>query len=655
MPSMTGRFAIRVSSRSSVFVSVQLVGIALTIGCTPDLSGLKGSGTLGGSGATGGISGTGVAGSSGSRATGGTSDTGGLSGGLGGAAGGSGPAQGGATFGTGGTGYSGSGVGGVAQGGSAPSTSSTTTTASAGGNGTTGGAIGASGGAATGGVVASGGVGVAGGQSNVFGGSSAGDTSGGVNSAGGSVDSGGAGGTQPQSTGGTTASMGGSGGVMGGTGGANSTGGATVSAIAEAVDVDLTFSGQPTQMALLTVGTQQFVGYWGQDQHMTVASRTLGSKTWSKISLAPTIAWDGHHSIVLAADKNNFLHLSGRMHNDPLTYLRTTSALDISTFALQLSMVGKDESSCTYPEFFTGPSGDLIFSYRSGSSGNGDAIFDSYNATTRAWSRLLGTKLLDGQSVNSPYIEGPVQGPDGYWHLVWTWRSSADAATNHDLSYARSKDLINWESGTGKALTLPITLSTSDIVDPVPSGGGMINNNTRVGFDSQKRPVVSYHKYDPTGATQLFLARVENEKWVTHQASNWSYRWDFGGIGTLTFAVEIDEGVKVAPSGKLEQTYYHAQYGGWGGFVLDEATLTATQVIPPPLPYPASLNQVESVTPGMNARWGSDSGTSPDPDIYYMIRWETLDPNGDQPRNPVPNATQLRVYGLRHSVMDPLQ
>ena len=652
MPSIPDSFAIRVSSSSFVFMSSQLVGIALIIGCTPDLSGLKGGETLGGSSSTGGISGTGVGGRTASSAT---TNTGGMSAGLGGSPSGGNSAQGGATFGTGGTGYAGSSVGGVAQGGSAPNTSGTTTTAGAGGNGTTGGAIGASGGAATGGVVASGGVGAAGGQSGSFGGSAAGNTTGGVNPAGGAGDTGGAGGTQVQSSGGATASIGGSGGVSGGTGAANSTGGSTVSAIAEAVDVDLTFSGQPTQMALLTVGTQQFVGYWGQDQHMTVASRTLGSTTWSKISLAPTIAWDGHHSIVMAADKNNFLHLSGRMHNDPLTYLRTTSPLDISTFALQLSMVGKDESSCTYPEFFTGPSGDLVFSYRSGSSGNGDAIFNIYNATTRAWSRLLGTKLLDGQSVNSAYIEGPVQGPDGYWHLVWTWRSSADAATNHDLSYARSKDLINWESGTGTALTLPIKLATSDIVDPVQTSGGMINNNTRVGFDSQNRAVVSYHKYDPTGATQLFLARVENGKWVTHQASTWSYRWDFSGIGTLTFVVEIDEGVKVAPSGKLEQTVYHAQYGGWLGFVLDEATLTATQVISPPLPYPASLNQVESTTPGMNARWGSDSGTSPDPDIYYMIRWETLDPNGDQARNPVPNATQLRVYGFRHSVMDPLQ
>ena len=54
----------------------------------------------------------------------------------------------------------------------------------------------------------------------------------------------------------------------------------------------------------------------------------------------------------------------------------------------------------------------------------------------------------------------------------------------------------------------------------------MINNNTKVGFDSQNRPVVAYHKFDAAGNTQLYNARVEGGKWVTHQTSNWNYRWN---------------------------------------------------------------------------------------------------------------------------------
>ena len=462
----------------------------------------------------------------------------------------------------------------------------------------------------------------------------------------------------PASTGGLPGSAGASGGdAFGGAGGntedttsAAGSAGAPPSPIAEVIEVGPTYSSQPTEMSLTTIGNQQFIAYWGGDTRMTVASRVLGETTWKKVTLVPTIQHDGHHSIVLAADKKGYLHLSGRMHNEPLTYLRSTVPMDINTFKLQLSMVGTEESSCTYPRFFIGPIGNLVYAYRYGQSGQGDTIFNVYDAASKTWSRLLGTKLIDGQSQNSAYIVGPIKGPDDYWHTVWTWRVDANAETNHDLSYARSKDFAHWETGTGAPLTLPITLGTADIVDRVPTNGGMINNNTKVGFDSQNRPVIVYHKFDGSGATQLYNARVEDGKWVTHQTTNWSYRWAFGGMFTLNFEIEVD-GVKVHPDGKLKQLYYHAQNGGWGGLLLDEATLISTAAIAPPYPYPAELNTVESTTFGMRARWAEDAGSGPDPDIYYMMRWETLEPNQDQARNPEPPPTTLRVYGFRRSVM----
>ena len=73
-----------------------------------------------------------------------------------------------------------------------------------------------------------------------------------------------------------------------------------------------------------------------------------------------------------------------------------------------------------------------------------------------------------------------------------------------NLSYARSRDLIHWETSAGSPLDLPLTLQTGESVDPVPVGGGMINGNTAVGMDSQNRPIVTYHKHDLSGNTQVF-------------------------------------------------------------------------------------------------------------------------------------------------------
>jgi len=98
------------------------------------------------------------------------------------------------------------------------------------------------------------------------------------------------------------------------------------------------------------------------------------------------------------------------------------------------------------------------------------------------------------------YPAGPVKGPDGYFNLLWIWRDTSDACLNHDLSYARSFDLINWETASGSPLSLPITPADKTvIVDPVSAERGLINVGHRIGFDANVQTVLSYHKYDQCG------------------------------------------------------------------------------------------------------------------------------------------------------------
>jgi hypothetical protein len=511
----------------------------------------------------------------------------------------------------------------------------------------TGGAIGSGGGAATGGAPASGGSGTGGGAGAGGSGAAGSGTRGGASGSGG-AGTGGAG-TGGTATGGSGAATGGRGGTAGtatgGAGGGSGAGGAAGPVTVESVDVTDVWSGHPVAFALVTRGDQQFAAFFDADRRMTVAQRTLGTTAWRLTRLDTTLGWDSHNYVAMAVDAQGFVHVSGNMHNVPLIYFRGTRALDASSLQRVTSMVGTNEQSATYPEFFQGPAGELVFAYRDGGSGNGDHIFNTYDATARAWRRLLGTPLTNGQGQRNAYPVGPVLGPDGYYHLVWVWRDSPDAETNHDLSYARSRNLVDWQTAGGQALTLPITLATSDIVDPVPVNGGMINNNTKVGFDSQNRAVIVYHKYDGAGNTQLFNARWENGRWMRYQTSAWTTRWAFSGQGTLVFEIEV-EGVKIQPDGSLTQEWYHARNGGWGAFRLDPATLRSTATIPRPLPYPRELDVPVSTTPEMVVRWATGTGTGPDPSRRYMLRWETLPSNRDMPRSPIPPATRLRLYAF---------
>jgi hypothetical protein len=333
------------------------------------------------------------------------------------------------------------------------------------------------------------------------------------------------------------------------------------------------------------------------------------------------------------------------MHVVPLKYFRTTKPLNVSTFERLDKMVGPDEDRTTYPVFMRGPENEFIFTYRSGQIGNGNQIYNIYNLKTKTWQRLLDKPLTDGEGKRNAYFDGPNRGPDGYFHLAWVWRESPDASTNHDLSYARSKDLVSWKTGAGKPLVLPMTLETCEIVDPVPQKGGIINGNTKVGFDDQGRVTISYHKNDAMNYTQPWTARLENGTWTKYQTTNWPWHWDFGGGGSLNFAISLGRVTKES-DGNLTQAFSHIIFGS-GTWLIDPRNLSALgklqrETIPP------SLLKVEGTFPGLGVRILEDSGHNNQTDIRYVLRWETLGPNRDEPRPPpLPSPSMLRVYAIK--------
>ncbi len=422
---------------------------------------------------------------------------------------------------------------------------------------------------------------------------------------------------------------------------------ATLTSLASPIDIAEVWSAHPVGFSLLTHGNTQYVAFYDKDRRMTVAWRSLDKPSFQLYRLpdpgkvtpgqwSPTqLVWDSHNYVTLAVDSDGHLHLAGNMHCHPLVYFRTTRAGDPTSLTWIGKMIGDHEDRCTYPRFLHGPSDELIFAYRHGRSGNGVDYYNRYDTTTQTWRRLVDTPLLDGQNKCNAYSVGPIKGPDGYFHLCWVWRNTPDCSSNHDLCYARSRDLVHWETSNGNPLTLPITPATAEIVDPVPIKGGIINGNTKIGFDSQGRVLLSYHKYDANGKTQLYNARRETDGWKIVQASQWDWRWEFSGGGSIVFGIGLSP---VSPSdGKLVQTWSHREYGS-GGWILDETTLKPTG------PYRApsrSLGPIQTKFPGMKARTAEDLGQPG----RYFLRWETLDANRDRPRlGELPPPSMLQLY-----------
>jgi len=438
--------------------------------------------------------------------------------------------------------------------------------------------------------------------------------------------------------------------------------------VLETIPVGDTWAGHYVAQALLTDGDDQYVAYYDAERRMTVAQRDLDDDTWTTTFLDSVTGWDSHNYLTMAVDREGHLHVTGNMHGDPLVYFRTTVPGDASSLERVDAMVDAGrERRVTYPVFLELGDGTIVFRYRDGASGNGVEYYNQYDEEARRWTGLVDTPIISGEGERNAYAAKPVLGPDGYYHMVWVWRDTPNAATTNNVSYARSADLVNWETSAGEPMPLPITLGSSDVVDPVPAVGGMINNNAQVGFDSDGDPVVSYHKYDDEGNTQVYVARPDGSGgWQQAQLSDWTGAWTFSQGGTLVFQVEMYWPTASLPDGVLRLDV--TCQGDARTFLVDEETLQPIEEIATPPTEPREVTELRSdyqhqpeegeLGTQMQVNLNDDSGDAgpfharpliPDADVdrRYLMRWESLGENRDRPRAtwPAPQPLEVVVLG----------
>lgn len=288
--------------------------------------------------------------------------------------------------------------------------------------------------------------------------------------------------------------------------------------------------------------TYQFSAYYRNvsgSRRVTVARRTLGTTNgpWEVFDYNGTSAefgdpnsnaTDSHNTISIGVDGDGYMHMSWGMHNHNLIYRKSTApvtnANPISFPSTNTPMVGSNENSITYPQFYNTDDGDLLFFYRNGASGNGNTFLNRYDTTTDAWS-VVQAPLFDGisSSVNS-YPNNLAFDQTGNLHYTWTDRSTPAFQTNHHIYYARSPDEgVSWTKMDGTPYTLPLLESTSELVVNIPENSTLINQ-TSMAIDQLGRPAVA--TWWAPGAQQgnhtrqYMLAHFDGAAWQTSQISN---------------------------------------------------------------------------------------------------------------------------------------
>jgi len=445
---------------------------------------------------------------------------------------------------------------------------------------------------------------------------------------------------------------------------------------------------------LLTRDGRQYVAYYDHDRFLTLAQRELNSTQWNYHRFPVQMDWQtgAHAQLSLALDRQGYIHVAcyrRRLQQEPPMpprpiYYRSVAPHSMDGFE-RLYMVSVDERT-DYPTFTT-VDGTIFFSFRDGGSGRGNHYFYRYDDDQRIWEQVLDTPLLDGRGEMSAYAYGgglPLAGPDGRWHLLWMWRDTPDHATNHSLSYARTvgSDLAQWESAAGVPVSPPFSVDNTELlVDGAPPGGGLSNPLQAMSWDSGQRAVISYHRFDETGASQIFNARfdggndgrIDQEektwfdkgKWTVVPATRWDFAWgeSYSGTGALNiFGTIRMSGITPAGSGELTQMVWNRDEEE-AIVVLDEESLQPIRLeAPQPVAWREKLTIPESdflIEPIPDLRrTGGPMQVELLPDSYgldvdgvsWYLRWEHGGANRDRPvPKPWPEPTILRVYKISNA------
>lgn len=331
----------------------------------------------------------------------------------------------------------------------------------------------------------------------------------------------------------------------------------------EVIPVALGFAGTPVNRgeSLLSNGERQFITFYDADRKLTVGSRTLGSRDWHFVKLDEQVGWDSHNRIAMAFDRRGCLHLTANHHCSDLNYFRTSRPGDIDSFE-QIDRFGATrEKLVTYPHFMHWPPDDsLMVMYRHGSSGDGERLLLKYDESDKTWTPVTDGPIISGRPRYNAYPMGMAFDPKGRLHIAWCWRETPAVETNERVCYAVSPDGgRTWQTSDGRPLATPITPETAEVIDPVHQGDGLLNAG-HLALDAAGRPWISYIKYGPNGGTQGFVTMRDADGWHVIQMTDWAYRWDLKGGGSLPASGITIPSVSFPSATTAEVVLGHARY-----------------------------------------------------------------------------------------------
>ena len=281
--------------------------------------------------------------------------------------------------------------------------------------------------------------------------------------------------------------------------------------------------------ALTTYKEHQFVSYYNGEGYLVLGKRKLNQSSWTTTKTPfKGNTKDAHNAISIAVDGDGFLHVTWDHHNTTLRYAISKNPLSLD-LGEEIIMTGKQEDKVTYPEFYNLSNGNLMFFYRSGESGRGNLVINSYDIKNKKWTQIQHN-LIDGENKRSAYWQTCVDNK-GVIHMSWVWRETWNVETNHDMCYARSYDGgKTWEKSTGEKYKLPITLASVEYAWKIPQNSNLINQ-TAMCTNKNGNPYIATY-FNENEMPQYQVVYLENGHWKKTNTAFRKTPFTLGGGGT---------------------------------------------------------------------------------------------------------------------------
>lgn len=283
--------------------------------------------------------------------------------------------------------------------------------------------------------------------------------------------------------------------------------------------------------SLVTQGDEQYICYYDGDGFLTLGKRRLDAEQWTlhRTQYKGNVK-DAHNIISMMLDGDGYIHIAFDHHGHPLNYCRS-----IAPYSLELGekevMTGVDEGNVTYPEFYLLSGGDLLFVYRSGSSGRGNLVMNRYSVKEKKWTCVQDV-LIDGEDKRNAYWQLYVD-EQGTIHLSWVWRETWHVETNHDLCYARSFDNgVTWYKSNGEKYELPIRLENAEYACHIPQNSELINQASMSADASGNPYIASYWRESDSDVPQYRIVWHDGQMWHNRQVSERTTPFSLKGGGT---------------------------------------------------------------------------------------------------------------------------